>query len=275
MRKRSARGTISRESVADAALAIADRAGFDAVTMRATAAEVGATPMALYTYFASKERVACRHARAGPRACLRGVRPAGGRGSRRSRGCREGSLRRDSQAPPDGRASDGAPQHGPASAGLSCIDESLGQMLKDGFGFDAAARGLPLRGGFRRWERAQRAFHHGCRRWVCEVSLAFEGTPSSQTRALWEPSFLGGTPRRLSLERRLRVRNPFAADGHRGPTRAPGKRAYRNVAGRALDPHAGGPVYGENRRLRVIERSRSSFSVRRARRRRASRRGCA
>jgi len=40
MRKRSARGTIRCESVADAALATADRAGFDAVTMRATAAEV-------------------------------------------------------------------------------------------------------------------------------------------------------------------------------------------------------------------------------------------
>lgn len=29
---------------------------------------------------------------------------------------------------------------GPASAGLSRIDESLGLMLKDGFGFDAAAK---------------------------------------------------------------------------------------------------------------------------------------
>ena len=54
MRKPSARGTISREAVVDAALAIADRAGFDAVTMRAIAAEVGATPMALYAYFSDK-----------------------------------------------------------------------------------------------------------------------------------------------------------------------------------------------------------------------------
>lgn len=46
---------MTRESVADAALSIADRDGFDAVTIRAVAAEVGATPMALYTYFADKD----------------------------------------------------------------------------------------------------------------------------------------------------------------------------------------------------------------------------
>ncbi len=54
MQKRSARGTISRESVLDAALAIADRDGFDRVTIRAIATDVGATPMALYTYFSDK-----------------------------------------------------------------------------------------------------------------------------------------------------------------------------------------------------------------------------
>ena len=54
MKKRSARGTITRESVADAALAIADRDGFDGVTIRAIATEIGATPMALYTYFPDK-----------------------------------------------------------------------------------------------------------------------------------------------------------------------------------------------------------------------------
>jgi AcrR family transcriptional regulator len=41
--------------VADAALAIADRDGFDSVTIRAVAAEIGATPMALYTYFPDKD----------------------------------------------------------------------------------------------------------------------------------------------------------------------------------------------------------------------------
>jgi AcrR family transcriptional regulator len=39
----------------DAALAIADEDGFDAVTIRAVAAAVGATPMALYTYFPDKD----------------------------------------------------------------------------------------------------------------------------------------------------------------------------------------------------------------------------
>lgn len=53
---RPARGSISRDSLADTALAIADRAGLEAVTLRALASEVGvASPMALYTYFASKE----------------------------------------------------------------------------------------------------------------------------------------------------------------------------------------------------------------------------
>jgi AcrR family transcriptional regulator len=39
----------------DAALAVADRDGFDGVTIRAIASEVGATPMAFYTYFADKD----------------------------------------------------------------------------------------------------------------------------------------------------------------------------------------------------------------------------
>lgn len=55
MKKRSARGTITREAIADAALAIADRDGLDGVTMRAIATEMGATPMALYTYFGDKD----------------------------------------------------------------------------------------------------------------------------------------------------------------------------------------------------------------------------
>jgi AcrR family transcriptional regulator len=53
---RPARGSISRDSLVDAALAIADRDGVEGVTLRALASEVGvASPMALYTYFASKE----------------------------------------------------------------------------------------------------------------------------------------------------------------------------------------------------------------------------
>jgi len=55
MRKPSARGAITRELATEAALAIADRDGFDGVTMRAIAGELGATPMALYAYFADKD----------------------------------------------------------------------------------------------------------------------------------------------------------------------------------------------------------------------------
>jgi AcrR family transcriptional regulator len=55
MKKHSARGTMTRESVADAALAIADRDGFESVTIRAVAVAVRATPMALYTYFRDKD----------------------------------------------------------------------------------------------------------------------------------------------------------------------------------------------------------------------------
>jgi AcrR family transcriptional regulator len=55
MRKPSARGTITRNSVLDAALSVADRDGFDRVTIRAIATEVGATPMTFYTYFADKD----------------------------------------------------------------------------------------------------------------------------------------------------------------------------------------------------------------------------
>jgi AcrR family transcriptional regulator len=136
IRKRSARGTISRESVADAALAIADRAGFDAVTMRATAAEVGATPMALYAYFSGKnapyagmrERVFLVHVFA---ACVpRGTWQSTLEGI--ARGLYEVMRKHPNWAPVMAHHS------GPASSGLSYIDESLGLMLKDGFGLDAA-----------------------------------------------------------------------------------------------------------------------------------------
>jgi AcrR family transcriptional regulator len=136
MRKRSARGTISRESVADAALAIADRAGFDAVTMRATAAEVGATPMALYSYFPGKnalyagmrERVFLLHVFA---ACVpRGTWQSMLEGI--ARGLYQVLRKHPNWVPVMAHHS------GPASAGLSYIDESLGLMLKNGFALDAA-----------------------------------------------------------------------------------------------------------------------------------------
>lgn len=53
---RPRRGSITRDSLVDVALAIADRDGIEAVTLRTLASKVGvASPMALYTYFASKE----------------------------------------------------------------------------------------------------------------------------------------------------------------------------------------------------------------------------
>lgn len=56
MKTKTVARKITREYVMDAALAIADRDGLEAVTIRALAVEVGGvTPMALYTYFADKE----------------------------------------------------------------------------------------------------------------------------------------------------------------------------------------------------------------------------
>jgi AcrR family transcriptional regulator len=43
-----------RQEIVDAAMAIADKGGLDAVSMRAVADDVGVTPMALYRHFASK-----------------------------------------------------------------------------------------------------------------------------------------------------------------------------------------------------------------------------
>jgi len=48
-------GTDRRQLILDAALAIADERGLDAVTMRAVAARVGVTAMALYPHVRSKE----------------------------------------------------------------------------------------------------------------------------------------------------------------------------------------------------------------------------
>jgi AcrR family transcriptional regulator len=122
----------------DAALVIADRAGFDAVTMRAIAAEVGATPMALYAYFADKnalyagmrERIFFVHVGAAgiPRvtwqSMLEGI----------ARGLYGVMHEHPNWAPVMAHHS------GPASSGLGFIDESLRLMLKDGFGLEDALR---------------------------------------------------------------------------------------------------------------------------------------
>ena len=54
-RKELPEGSDRRQQVLDAALAIADEKGLDAVTMRAVAARVGVTAMALYPHVRSKE----------------------------------------------------------------------------------------------------------------------------------------------------------------------------------------------------------------------------
>ncbi len=53
-RPRRARGSLSADVILDAAESVAAQ-GFDALSMRAVAALVGAAPMALYTHFATKE----------------------------------------------------------------------------------------------------------------------------------------------------------------------------------------------------------------------------
>jgi AcrR family transcriptional regulator len=55
-RTRRPRGSLTREVILDAAEAVAAK-GFDAVTMRAVAARLGAVPMALYNHFATKEQL--------------------------------------------------------------------------------------------------------------------------------------------------------------------------------------------------------------------------
>jgi len=55
-RTRRRRGFLSREVILDAAEAAAAQ-GFDALTMRAVAARLGAVPMALYNHFATKEQL--------------------------------------------------------------------------------------------------------------------------------------------------------------------------------------------------------------------------
>ena len=53
--KTSTRPALTREGVADRALAIADAEGIEAVTIRRLATELGVTPMALYWHFRTKE----------------------------------------------------------------------------------------------------------------------------------------------------------------------------------------------------------------------------
>jgi AcrR family transcriptional regulator len=55
-RTRRPRGSLSREVILDAAEAVAAQ-GFDALTMRAVAARLGAVPMALYNHFATKDQL--------------------------------------------------------------------------------------------------------------------------------------------------------------------------------------------------------------------------
>ena len=55
-RTRRPRGSLSRELILEAAEAVAAE-GFDALTMRAVAARLGAVPMALYNHFATKDQL--------------------------------------------------------------------------------------------------------------------------------------------------------------------------------------------------------------------------
>jgi TetR/AcrR family tetracycline transcriptional repressor len=137
MKKRSARGKLTRNLVMDTALALADRDGFDGVTLRAIATELGATPMALYTYFADKnglyegmrgrffERVATASA---PARTWQSMLDGTARGVYRL--MREHPnwtplLAHDSGLPP---------------SGMAFIDDLWQRMLKDGFALDDAMR---------------------------------------------------------------------------------------------------------------------------------------
>src|SRR3954466_8276214 len=55
-RRRRPRGSLRPELILDAAEAVAAQ-GFDALSMRAVAARLGAVPMALYNHFATKEEL--------------------------------------------------------------------------------------------------------------------------------------------------------------------------------------------------------------------------
>jgi AcrR family transcriptional regulator len=136
MAKRGARGTLTRESVTDAALAIADRDGFRAITMRAIAADVGATAMALYAYFANKEALY-----AGMRERIFFLHVGADRISRQSwqsmleglaRGLYQVMHERPNWTPVF------AYHSGPASSGLGFIDDSVRLMREDGISMEDA-----------------------------------------------------------------------------------------------------------------------------------------
>src|SRR3954463_6756480 len=55
-RRRRPRGSLTPEGILDAAEAVAAQ-GFEALSMRAVAARLGAVPMALYNHFATKEEL--------------------------------------------------------------------------------------------------------------------------------------------------------------------------------------------------------------------------
>lgn len=57
MRRQRPRGTITKEAVVNAALAIVDRDRVEGLTIRAVAREVGAPPMSLYSHFVNKEQL--------------------------------------------------------------------------------------------------------------------------------------------------------------------------------------------------------------------------
>lgn len=54
---RAPRGTLTRDRVVDAALALADEVGLEALTIRALAARLGVKPMAIYHHVANKDEI--------------------------------------------------------------------------------------------------------------------------------------------------------------------------------------------------------------------------
>ena len=56
-RPRAPRGSLSRGAILDGAVAVLDERGPTALTMRSLAERLGVRPMALYTYFASKDEL--------------------------------------------------------------------------------------------------------------------------------------------------------------------------------------------------------------------------
>jgi AcrR family transcriptional regulator len=120
----------------DAALAIADRGGFRAVTMRAIAAEVGATPMALYAYFSNKNALY-----AGMRDRIFSMHVGAETISRQTwqsmldglaRGLYQVMHERPNWTPVF------AYHSGPVSSGLGFIDESVRLMREDGLSMEDA-----------------------------------------------------------------------------------------------------------------------------------------